>query len=120
MYHWKEKRIQEGWKGKSNQVINIMNFSPGHPPQGASSLLVGMVRWISPFLLETECGLSSTRTGWGRYLDQGSFANMDEALEARDLSFCKSKCGQQYEKIGCQGLHHGRSDTWTDILTFCA
>ena len=35
---WKEKIIQEGWKGKSNQVRNRINSSPGHPPQGTISL----------------------------------------------------------------------------------
>ena len=84
MDHRKDKRIQERWKGKINQVINILNCSTGQPPQGEIILLVGMVGWIGHFILEMACGLSSTIPGWGKYLDQGSSAYMYEAPEAKE------------------------------------
>ena len=63
MYHWKEKRIQEGWKGKINQVRNRLNYYPGHSTQSASRLLMGMGGWLGPFILEMACELSILRPG---------------------------------------------------------
>ena len=102
MEHRKEKRIQEGWKGEINQVRNIINCSlDPPPPQCAHRLLVERGGWISPFPLDISCGLSSSILGWGRYLDQGSSADMDEAPDARERSFYKSKGDQQDKQNGC-------------------
>ena len=45
---------------------------------------------------------------------------MDGSTNAREGCFCKSKSGKQDDKIGHQGLHHGRSDPHTDVLIFYA
>ena len=95
--------MQEGWKGKRNQVRNIFIHSLGHPPHGASIFLVVMRGWISPFILEIACGLSSTIPGWGKYLDQGSPANIDESPEVREQLFCKPKGVQQDENLFLPG-----------------
>ena len=81
--HLKEKVIQEGQRGKNNQVRNRIHCYPGQPPQGESSLLVGMEVWINPFLLEMVCGLYSPSPVWGKSMYQGGSSNMDEAPEAR-------------------------------------
>ena len=83
MDHRKKKKTMERRKGKINRVINILNCSPGHPPQGASSLLVGMGGRIGHFLLEMASGLSSPTMGRSKSLDKGSSDEMDEAPEAR-------------------------------------
>ena len=66
MYHRKEKRIQEGWKGKINQVGNILNCSTVNPPQCEIRLLVGMGGCLGPFLLDMLCGLSRPSLVWSR------------------------------------------------------
>ena len=120
MDHWKENRSQEVWKGKINQVRNRLNCFPGHPTQDEISLLVEMGGQIGPFIFYMAYGLSSPRLGCGKSLDQVRSADMDEAPEVRELSFCKTNGGQQDNKICCQGLHHGRSDPRTDILILYA
>ena len=81
---------------------------------------MGMGGRISPFLLEMACGLYIPSPGCSRSLDQGRSAKMYVVTEVREISFCKSKGGKQNEKIGLQGLHHGRSDPRNDILLLCA
>ena len=47
----------------------------------------------------------SPSLGWGRSLGQVSSADMDEAPEAKEQSFCKSKGGPKYDQISCQGVY---------------
>ena len=64
---------------------------------------MGMVGCISPFILDMACGLSSPSSGWGKYLDQGSPANIDESPEVREQLFCKPKGVQQDENLFLPG-----------------
>ena len=49
-------------------------------------------------------------------LDQGIPTHMDDAIESREGSFCKTKGVQKGEHDGCQGINYGRIYPRTGIL----
>ena len=103
VYHRKEKIIKEGRKWKSNQVRNRLNYYLRHPPQGESSLLVVIGVWIGPFILEMAYGLSIPIMVWGRSLDQGSSAEMNEAQEVRENHSVSLKVDKKMIKLISRG-----------------
>ena len=119
MDHRKENRIQYGGKRKIKKLeIDFIYLWDTLPRLQAAFWWEWDAR-PCPFFLKMACGLCLPIPVWGRSLYQEISTDMDEATEAREVSFCKSKGGQQDEQIGHQGLHHRRSDPQTDVLLFC-
>ena len=76
-----------------NQVKIRLNFSPGHPTQCESSILVGMGLCFGAIILKMTCGIFGLSLVWGRYLDQGRSTKMDEVPDSSKISFCEFKGG---------------------------
>ena len=104
-YQRKENRIQEGGKGKRNQVGSRIKCSLRNPLQGTSSLLVGMGVFFGPLLWKWPEG----------YLDQEQYGVHPWIKEAPKRWMRKNSQEKDFQR-----LHYGRINNCSDVLLLCA